>query len=126
LPSKDDKARRKALLRGLAAQAQSQAEAAMPISLLEPGDLFDFLDSQLENGCGHTLERSKKFLEVRGLYVAQVLQWLGESGGFCDGEVLANVEEAWTESIQRARLESGPESEQLAPTFCSPPDWDFV
>jgi hypothetical protein len=39
------------------------------------------------------------FLAERGLDAAAVIPWLRESGGYCDCEVLANVEDEWADRL---------------------------
>jgi hypothetical protein len=41
------------------------------------------------------------FLRKRGLDVARVVSWLRDHGGYCDCEVLANVEDEFSEIIDR-------------------------
>ena len=43
------------------------------------------------------LERVFQFLQANGLREATIIPWLGEHGGYCDCEVLANVEEEWSQ-----------------------------
>jgi hypothetical protein len=56
-------------------------------------DLFDWLDREDAPACDHTLRETVEFLRQRGLDVERVVSWLQEHGGFCDCEVLYNVEE---------------------------------
>lgn len=96
MPSKDEIARRKALGRTIARKESAAAEVRMPISKQDLLDLFDFLDRELGNtGCAHSMEHTRKFLDSRKLPVDIVAAWLGEYGGYCDCEVLANVEDRW-------------------------------
>ena len=105
MPSKEEKDRRKAILQRIAAKNRQQAvDDDPPLSLTELGELFDFLDIHMaESGCDHTLEATRRFLKSRGLNSDKIVPWLADSGGYCDCEVLANVEDAWAEEIQRAR-----------------------
>lgn len=99
VPSKDEKNRRKALQRQNLAQRRYDAKAALPISLVDLAALFDFLDLHLErSGCDHTLQGTRHFLHIRGLDADMIIPWLAASGGFCDCEVLANVEQDWESS----------------------------
>jgi len=70
-------------------------EARMPISRADLTRLFEHLEGALVNGCDHTLRFTREFLASRQLPEATITPWLGEYGGFCDCEVLANVEERW-------------------------------
>jgi hypothetical protein len=56
--------------------------------------LFDYLDEELENGCDNTLYLTESFLKSNNLKnIDDIKNWLGNNGGYCDCEVLANVEE---------------------------------
>lgn len=57
--------------------------------------LFDYLDSELrEKGCDDTNRLTRSFLEqIDGVNTEEVLKWLANKGGYCDCEILANVEE---------------------------------
>ena len=95
MSSKSEIERRKALHRAAEQQARSAEEARMPISKAELAQLFEHLDAALAGGCEHTLRFTRAFLASRQLPEATIVPWLGEYGGFCDCEVLANVEERW-------------------------------
>ncbi len=96
MASSEDRERRKRLARAVAEKARAEAEERMPISRDDLDDLFNYLDEELpKSGCNHTLELTKVFLTLRSVDAESVDLWLGEYGGFCDCEVLANVEDAW-------------------------------
>ncbi|MCP4988089.1 MAG: DUF2695 domain-containing protein [Colwellia sp.] len=74
----------------------------MPISFKDLTALFDRLDEALGNdGCDHTPKITKAFLENKNLNFKEILPWLEEYGGYCDCEVLANVEESWESEINK-------------------------
>lgn len=74
----------------------------MPLSKSQLSDLFDVLDERLEeSGCDHTLAVTRSFLAAHSLPAATVLPWLAEYGGYCDCEVLANVESEWGDHLAR-------------------------
>jgi len=92
----EERAGRKRLARAAAEIARVEAETRMPVSRRDLADLFDHLDEALpEYGCKHSLDLTKTFLTSRSLDAESVVPWLGEYGGFCDCEVLANVEDVW-------------------------------
>lgn len=96
MANSEERERRKRLVRAIAQKAQAEAEARMPISRDDLDDLFNHLDEELPKfGCNHSLELTKAFLTLRSVDAESVVPWLGEYGGFCDCEVLANVEDAW-------------------------------
>lgn len=74
----------------------------MPISFYDLRDLFDYLDIQLdEKGCDHTPTKTINFLDSKQLNTEIILKWLQKQGGFCDCEILWNVEECWEEEIEK-------------------------
>lgn len=66
---------------------------ALDNKLLE--DLFDYLDEKLPvKGCNNDLSMTISFLKEHGVKnIDNVIAWLQSKGGYCDCEVLANVEE---------------------------------
>ena len=95
MPSKAEIDRRKLLRQGVDEHAGVDEEARMPISRPQLRDLFTQLDGALAEGCDHTSRFTEGFLRSRGLSEATILRWLRQYGGYCDCEVLANVEERW-------------------------------
>lgn len=92
-PTRDQ---RKAMLRAHKERERAAAEAALPLPKGDLAALFDHLDAQLADAeCDDTLAMTTAFLAARGLDVPRISTWLRESGGGCDCEVLANVEEQW-------------------------------
>jgi hypothetical protein len=56
-------------------------------------DLLDHLDVRLpEVGCDHTLRVTRAWAADRGFDAEAVAASVAEFGGYCDCEVLANVE----------------------------------
>ena len=102
MPSKEEKRRRAELVEAIAAKETEKAIERMPISFKDLSDLFNHLDEILgEEGCDHTPKITKAFLVKRDLNTEKILPWLEEYGGFCDCEVLANVEESWESEIEK-------------------------
>jgi hypothetical protein len=96
MAERPDKERRKGLLNQVRDEERAAARAALPLSdeLLE--EFFDALDSALTRQvCDHTRKLTRSWLEERGLPLDKVLSWMDEHGGYCDCEVLFNVEEHW-------------------------------
>ena len=88
-----DKNERKKILRELKEKKKAEFEKSVPISRDLFEELFDFLDRQIEkNGCNHSVEITTSFLNERNILSEPVLNWLEEHGGYCDCEVLMNVE----------------------------------
>jgi hypothetical protein len=61
--------------------------------------LFGLLDESLsEQDCDHSRRLTDAWLAQRGHAIEPMHQWLDDTGGFCDCEVLANSEPAWREA----------------------------
>lgn len=90
-----DKEKRKEILKQLAQQELIKFRKSLPINESIFPKLFDFLDLELENhGCSHTSTLTKTFLQKNGiLNIIEVTEWLADNGGYCDCEILANVED---------------------------------
>ncbi|MFN7883700.1 MAG: DUF2695 domain-containing protein [bacterium] len=97
MPDKSEKLRRKEVLRELAAKQRAEWERQLPMSLAQLHGLLAALDIALATGCNHTLQHTEAYLHSQDLAIEEVVPWLQEHGGFCDCEVLANVEEEWGE-----------------------------
>jgi len=80
-------------------QQAKQLVASSPISKCDLINLFDFLRHKDVSLCDHTLKETTAYLEERGLPVEDVLQWLRQNGGYCDCEVIYNVEEKFTPMV---------------------------
>lgn len=95
MPDKDEKERRKQIQKEIQEKAQIEFEKSLPVSKELLQNLFDFLDEELEkNSCDDHLKLTKQFLgTIQISNVDEVTNWLKENGGFCDCEVLYNVEE---------------------------------
>lgn len=95
MPDKNEKERRRQIRKELQEKAQIEFEESLPVSREIFQNLFDFLDEKLEeHDCDDSLNLTKKFLETNHIEnIEEVENWLKENGGFCDCEVLYNVEE---------------------------------
>lgn len=90
-----DKAEKKRRLKQWSAEQRAKARALMPMTFPLFKALFDWLDDSLpEVGCDHSHRLTADWLQRHSKNTGAVLDWLRESGGFCDCEVLANCEEA--------------------------------
>ena len=100
MPDKSEIERRKRIARDLRLKARQEFEAGIPMSQGNFKGLFDFLDEQLtETNCDHSLKLSISFLQTRNLdNIETITQWLIVNGGYCDCEVLANVEEKFDDN----------------------------
>ena len=95
MPSKEEKARRKSLVNIITDEASQEFLNSMPISIDVVKELFDFLDEELETrSCDDTNIMTIEFLENKNLDKEKIIPWLNDLGGYCDCEILGNVEEA--------------------------------
>lgn len=100
MPDKNEKERRKKITNELRKKAREEFEKSLPISRDIFKDLFDFLDKELtHSGCDHSLKLTKVFFISKGIdNFEETSEWLNENGGYCDCEVLANVEEKFDDN----------------------------
>ena len=92
-------ARKDELKKAWKQQERQKLIASIPMPHQDLRDLFDHLDQESESGCDHTLRLTTAFLQKRGLDVERIVPWLREHGGYCDCEVIANVEDKFGEII---------------------------
>jgi len=89
-----DHARKKQLKDQWREQQRRAALTALPLPVPELKAMFDMLDAELpRKGCDHSRRLTHAWLASRGHEVQRVLTWLDTQGGYCDCEILANVEE---------------------------------
>jgi Protein of unknown function (DUF2695) len=95
MPDKDEKERRKQILNDLKQKADKEFEEGLPMSRESFKNLFDHLDIELtEKGCNHTVIITETFLEQNKIEnIETILSWIADKGGYCDCEILANVEQ---------------------------------
>lgn len=92
---KNEKARRKQILNELSQKQQQEFELSLPVNREIFENLFDYLNEQLEEkSCDDTNTLTAAFLTNNKIKnIETTLDWLAENGGYCDCEILANVEE---------------------------------
>jgi hypothetical protein len=71
----------------------SNIPTPMPVLI----ELFNYIDSRLRpedagRGCDRTLRFTREFIRAHDLNEGRIIAWLGSRGGYCDCEVLSNVE----------------------------------
>jgi len=100
MPDKSEKERRKQMKRALRKKAREEFEANPPLKRVVFENPFDYLDNKLTNyGCDNSLKLTLQFLAENNIpNIYKTIEWLGENGGGCDCEVLANVEETFGNS----------------------------
>lgn len=85
-----DKKQRKAALKQWKHAERADLVTGMPLSPEQLHRLLDYLDANLK-ACDHTTKLTTTFAHVEQLEKDKVLSWLGDHGGYCDCEVLANL-----------------------------------
>ena len=88
-----EKEKRKQIVRELAQQERKAFLQSLPMSEVLFKELFDYLDEHLEVGCNHDYSLTLCFLRAEEIEPEAVIAWLRNHGGYCDCEVLYNVEE---------------------------------
>ena len=76
-------------------KADEEFERSLPMSRNNFKKLFDYLDTELnDKGCDNTNGLTNTFLLQSDIEdIEKVLEWLANHGGYCDCEILANIEE---------------------------------
>ena len=87
-----DKQQRKEILNRWKHAERADLLAGMPITPEQLHRLLNYLDASLKS-CDHTTKLTATFLRVLNVEEQTVLHWLGEHGGYCDCEVLANLDD---------------------------------
>ena len=76
------------------ASQQREMEAGLPAPVDVLTGLFETLDKQLAGeGCDHSLRFSLAWADSMKLDRKRLVEWTRAHGGYCDCEVLANVQE---------------------------------
>ena len=89
-----DKSEKRRRLNDWKAQQKERARADFPLPETELDQLFDHLDQELrQTPCDHSLRLTRQWMAKADHSPEQVVPWLNEHGGYCDCEVLANVED---------------------------------
>lgn len=97
--SKDQ--RKEELEKALEAAEHQKLVASIPMPHQDLRDLLDHLDREGAPQCDHTHRETVEFLQKRGLDVERIVPWLREYGGYCDCEVIYNVDDKFGEIVGR-------------------------
>lgn len=81
---------------------RKKLRGSIPIPPADLRELFDYLDRKDAPPCDHTLRQTTRFLQDRKFSAERVVPWLHEHGGYCDCEVLANVESKFGDLIRES------------------------
>ena len=91
----EEKARRKQLKDAYLREEQAAMAALMPLDQAQLEALLDAVDEALEaDGCDHTLRATDAWAEEHGVDVERLHEGLAAHGGYCDCEVLMNLDAA--------------------------------
>jgi hypothetical protein len=90
---------KKAKLKAWREQQNQQLLDSIPMRRADLRDLFDWLDREDLPPCDHTLRETVLFLQDRKLDVEKIVPWLQSHGGYCDCEVIYNVEDKFQDII---------------------------
>lgn len=123
--SKPNKEDRKARIQQWQETERAKLISLMPLNPKQLISLLDYLDVNLKS-CDHTTKLTEIFLMVEKLDKDRALSWLAEHGGFCDCEVLSNLEDL-AESFHKRPLPPKPKQKiQRNPrNLISASGWNF-
>ncbi|SDS57227.1 Protein of unknown function [Mucilaginibacter mallensis] len=94
MKSEEEKIRQQQLKKVFKKNEEEAFVSSLPMKIADFFQLFDMLDEKIEDeGCDHTLKFTEQYLNKHELTSQRVIPWLNENGGYCDCEVLANIEE---------------------------------
>lgn len=89
-----NKQEKKLKLKAWKQEKKIEFEKSLPMNREIFEQLFEYLDKKLNNEkCLHNLSLTKEFLIQNNILQDNVINWLKENGGYCDCEVLYNIEE---------------------------------
>jgi hypothetical protein len=97
---KDERLRRRTIRHQLKEKERTQFIVSLPVAKSAVRELFEYLDRS-DDPCDNTLSQTLGFLKERGIPEEKVVPWLEEHGGYCDCEVLANVEDVWNQMVEK-------------------------
>lgn len=94
MPGKEEKERRKQIMDDISRKQKEAFEQSLPMTREQFAMLFDYLDEALTaKDCDHTNRHTRLFLQQNGIdNYEDIFDWLSEYGGYCDCEILTNVE----------------------------------
>lgn len=95
MPDRNEIERRKQISKVLMEKAKTEFENSLPMSRANFKLLFDYLDEKIgELDCDKSLKMTNDFLQINKIENNLAIEnWLRDKGGYCDCEVLNNVEE---------------------------------
>ncbi len=76
---------------------------SIPLPRADLKALFNHLDSRNPEDCDHTMSETIAFLQSRGIDPEKIIPWLQDHGGYCDCEVILNVDDKFGKIVGRDR-----------------------
>lgn len=93
MPTKEEKARRKQVAAELARTEQAARAAGMPLDRPRLEALLARLEEHLDGaGCDHSTSITRTWALEQDVQVPGLLRSLAEYGGYCDCEIVMNVD----------------------------------
>jgi hypothetical protein len=93
MASKDEKAERKRLKDEYLRAQHAAGAARMPLDRARLEALLEHVEAAVDaNGCDHTLAATEAWAAREGIDLKRLHEGLEEYGGFCDCEVVMNVD----------------------------------
>ena len=94
MPSKEEKEKRRKFKLEQKEKEQQNFLNNLPISKEIILEMFDFLhENDALKKCNHNFDITKSFLTKKNIILEKTYNWLEKYGGYCDCEILYNVEE---------------------------------
>ncbi len=123
--AKFSKEERKARVKQWQDAERTELVASMPLSAQQLNSLLDYLDANLKS-CDHTTKLTDIFLHVEKLDKDLVLPWLADHGGYCDCEVLCNLDDLANSFRQRPTpSKPKPKTKRAARDLTSVTGWNL-
>lgn len=121
-PNKND---RKERIKQWQDAGRAKLIASMPLNPAQLKSLLDYLDANLRS-CDHTTKLTDIFLHVEKLDSDRILPWLAENGGYCDCEVLSNLDDLAESFRERLSPPKPKQKSQRDPReLTTATGWDF-
>lgn len=123
--AKLSKQERRARIKIVQTSERAELLASMPLSPQQLNSLLDYLDANLKS-CDHTTKLTDIFLHVEKLNKDCVLPWLADHGGYCDCEVLYNLDDLAASFRERpVAPKPKPKTKRAARDLTTLTGWDF-
>lgn len=94
MPSKKEKQRRRQILTEIKEKEYREFINSIPLDKKILLKLFDYLDHELgKRDCDNDYKITDSFLKKKGIKNDKIFEWFKKNGGYCDCEILNNIEE---------------------------------